>query len=72
ETPLAVVVLFGLNDRESIPDGEHPVEIRSERWRALYQAKVDDFLKVLADKHVPIYWTGLPTMRQPTIAADAA
>jgi hypothetical protein len=69
---LAVVVLLGLNDRQPIPDGQGAADIRSDRWRDLYQPRVDQMLAALAERQTPIYWTGLPAMRAADAAAEAS
>lgn len=71
-SPLAIVVALGVNDGVLIADGAASVEPRTDRWRELYQARVDQLLTVLAERRVPVYWAGLPAMRQPNVAAEAS
>lgn len=66
------VVMLGVNDRQPIKDGDQTLEPGSERWNALYGARVDDLLKGFADKNVPVVWVGLPPMKNAAFGAEMA
>ncbi len=70
--PLAVVVALGVNDGVPMTDGTANAEPRTDRWRELYQARVDQLLAAFAERRVPVYWTGLPAMRRPGLTAEAS
>lgn len=72
ETPLAVVVMLGLHDRRPITEGSLTAEFPSDRWRELYGARIDALFAALATRRVPVYWTGLPAMRDPEASSAAS
>ena len=72
EAPLAAVILIGMNDRRAITENGRPVEFRSARWRELYTARAQALVQAFSERRIPVYWTGLPAMRQRQDATDAA
>ena len=52
------------------PSGLH--EFRDKRWVELYREKIDDMIRVLKAKGVPVLWVGLPAVRGPKATADTA
>jgi len=69
---LAVVVSMGMNDRRAIVDGQQAHAFRSDRWRELYQTRIDQFLQALVERRTTVYWAGLPAMRDPEVSAEAS
>ncbi len=53
--PDALVVMVGGNDAHNGPG--------TEVWAESYRHKASDFLGIAAKKRVPVYWVGLPPMR---------
>jgi hypothetical protein len=45
-------------------------EFRSDKWNELYIKRIDDFIAVLKARNVPVFWVGLPPVRNPKLAAD--
>jgi hypothetical protein len=45
-------------------------EFRSDKWTELYIKRIDDLIAVLKAKNVPVFWVGLPPVRNPKISAD--
>jgi hypothetical protein len=72
EPPMAAVIMLGMHDRRALTDGGRQVEFRSQRWRELYTARIEGLLRVFGDRGIPVYWIGLPAMRQREDASDAA
>ncbi len=66
------VMLIGSNDRQAIREGEITHEPLSERWREIYQDRVDAIAQVFADRRIPLVWVGAPPMQNPRLSADLA
>jgi len=47
-------------------------EFREKRWVELYREKIEDMIRVLKSKGVPVLWVGLPVVRGPKATADTA
>ena len=45
-------------------------EFRSDKWNELYIKRIDDLIAVLKAKNVPVFWVGMPPIRNPKISAD--
>jgi hypothetical protein len=72
DNPAAIVVMIGVNDRRDMEENGKPVEFQSERWRTLYLERADALLQVLKEKHVPVYWVGLPSARNKILSGTLA
>lgn len=70
ETYDAVVIMVGTNDRQVLRDAEGAHEPRSERWRALYAARIDAMIASAREKGVRLFWVGMPTMRAERYSGD--
>lgn len=66
------VVMLGINDRQSIKDGEVSREPLSERWQDLYRLRVDDVLRVFQERAIPVVWIGLPPVKNTKVSEDAS
>jgi hypothetical protein len=55
---------------ERAPAGMVNYEFRSDKWTELYIKRIDDLIAVLKAKNVPVFWVGLPPVRNPKISAD--
>jgi hypothetical protein len=66
------LVMLGANDRQPIREGDETADPLTERWRALYRARVDALVKVFADRKVPLIWVGLPPVQSETVSRDLA
>jgi hypothetical protein len=64
------VVMIGVNDRQSIREGDVSHDPFSERWREIYAQRVDAIVAAFAEKKVPLFWVGLPPMRSERLSAD--
>jgi len=47
-------------------------EFRDKRWVELYREKIDEMIRVLKAKGVPVLWVGLPAVRGAKATADTA
>ena len=64
DKPDFVVIMFGVNDeRTPTRDGADTLEPLSDRWRELYEPRVDAFIAPFAAAHIPVAWIGLPPMK---------
>src|SRR5262249_19348623 len=52
------------------PNG--PAEFRSEEWEKIYSRRIDDTIRALKSKGVPVIWVGLPPLRGSSSSSDAA
>jgi hypothetical protein len=64
--------MLGANDRQPIREGDETADPLTERWRALYRARVDALVKVFADRKVPLIWVGLPPVQSESVSRDLA
>ncbi len=59
-----------VDPHERAPAGMVNYEFRSDKWTELYIKRIDDLIAVLKAKNVPVFWVGLPPVRNPKISAD--
>src|SRR5262249_44755363 len=52
------------------PAGMINHEFRSDKWTELYIRRIDELIAVLKAKNVPVFWVGLPPVRNPKVSAD--
>jgi uncharacterized protein len=45
-------------------------EFRSDKWTEAYIKRIDDTIAALKTKNVPVFWVGLPSIRNPKASAD--
>lgn len=64
------VVMLGMNDRQAIREGDTAHEPLSDRWKELYRQRVDDVIKVFAERKLPFVWVGVPPMKNEKLSAD--
>ncbi|MGI9386202.1 MAG: SGNH/GDSL hydrolase family protein [Methyloligellaceae bacterium] len=67
ETIHIIVVMLGINERQTIKVKRKRYAIGTPKWRAAYGARIDAFLDVLKKARVAVYWVGLPVMRSPSV-----
>jgi hypothetical protein len=65
-----LVIMMGSNDRQPLRDETGSHEFRSERWRELYEKRVDALLEKAREKKVPVQWVGNPVMQGARFSAD--
>lgn len=58
-----VVIEIGINDLQALKDGADSVAPLSERWDAIYGARIEALVETFRAKHIPVAWIGLPPMR---------
>jgi hypothetical protein len=64
------VVMLGLNDRQSIRDGESNLELLSDRWKDLYRQRVDGIMRTFQERAIPVVWIGLPPVKSSNASED--
>ena len=57
------VVMLGVNDRQSLKDGDAPVEPLSDRWKEIYRDRVDATIRPFTDRKIPFVWVSAPPVR---------
>lgn len=64
ETIDVAVVCFGLNDNQPVYyEGRRQFSFSSEEWNTVYNQRVSEFLATLTAADIPVFWVGLPTVR---------
>jgi hypothetical protein len=69
--PAVVVVMVGANDRQQMVGDQLNEKFGSDLWFIAYEARVLAFAKIVASRHIPLLWVGLPTFGSPSMTADA-
>lgn len=64
------VVIMGTNDRQTIVEDGARYALFTDKWREIYNGRVDDFTATLKSTGAKIYWVGLPVMRSATFESD--
>ncbi len=62
--PNFIVILMGINDANNNirVDGKKAI-LGTPSWPVAYQKRVERFLEIIKTKNVPVYWVGLPIVR---------
>jgi hypothetical protein len=60
-----IVVLIGVNDRQTIRDGNARYNFGSPEWISAYTRQVDRMLEVLRASGAKVYWVSIPPMADP-------
>lgn len=66
------VMMVGSNDRQALRDGTVDVEPLSPRWREIYAARVEAFMRQFRERGVKLVWVGMPPMRVEKMSSDLA
>jgi uncharacterized protein len=56
------VIMIGINDLQPLKDGDTALDPLSDKWRALYAQRVENLIAPFREKHIPVFWVGLPSM----------
>ncbi len=64
-----LVVMLGSNDRQPLRDEAGAHEFGTERWKELYQRRIDDLLAVAREKRWPVLMVGMPVMQESRLSA---
>ena len=68
--PSVVVMMIGANDRQQITVDGKSEAVRSDEWVVEYTKRVKAFAKILADRHIPLVWVGVPAFRSASMTSD--
>jgi hypothetical protein len=58
-----VVVILGINDMQPLKDGAETLDPLSDKWREIYDRRIEALVAPFKAAHVPVAWVGLPPMR---------
>jgi hypothetical protein len=58
-----VVIALGINDMQVLKDGADTLDPLSDKWRDLYEQRVEHMIAPFKPAHIPVVWVGLPPMR---------
>lgn len=64
------VIMLGLSDRQALKDGDDSVELLSDRWKDVYTRRIDDIVRSLRERNIPVVWIGLPPMKNSRQSED--
>lgn len=70
ESPAAVVIMIGANDRQPFLTEKIPFDTGEGAWSALYAERIAELAKVVTDSGVPGIWAGLVPVRSPSLSRD--
>lgn len=68
--PAVVVMMIGSNDRQPITVDGKSEPVRSDGWVKEYTRRVTAFAKIIADRHIPLVWVGVPAFRSASMTSD--
>ncbi|MFT9098926.1 MAG: SGNH family hydrolase [Zymomonas mobilis subsp. pomaceae] len=64
------IICFGANDVQGVLVGHHAAPLLSAEWRQVIGDRIENFVAMLKQKGIAVYWGGLPVMRKPAFDAD--
>lgn len=68
--PAIVVVTLGANDRQQLIAPGLNEKFGSDTWFLAYEERVQAFAKLVAGRHIPLLWVGLPPFGSDDMTAD--
>jgi uncharacterized protein len=71
EKPAIVVVMIGSNDRQQMTGAGLNEKFGTDAWYMAYEERVQEFAKLVTDRHIPLLWVGLPSFGSASMTADA-
>ena len=66
------VMVFGANDLQSIRLNGKAYHYPQPGWVKLYKERVDGIVRSFKQRHIPVYWVGLPITRKDRFQKDYA
>ncbi len=70
ERPVAVVVMIGSNDRQTMSVGGNREPPRSDAWTKEYEARAEALGKDIQAGKVPLLWVGMPSFKIARMTSD--
>lgn len=58
------VVMVGANDEQGILEGGQAYAFGTPHWRAIYERRIDELVRLFREHGAAVYWVGLPKMRR--------
>jgi len=65
------VVMLGVNDRNTIREGEVSHPPLSEPWKGIYGQRIESVLRVFQERRLPVIWVGAPLGRTSSVFLHA-
>jgi hypothetical protein len=67
--PNIIIIMMGTNDVQSLTvvnekNQKKYLIFGSDKWQEEYDKRVQDFMKIITDKKITVFWVGLPIMRE--------
>lgn len=69
--PAMVVVMIGANDRQQIIGDGLNEKYGTDPWFLAYEERVQQFVKLVTSRHIPLLWVGLPSFGSDQLTASA-
>ena len=66
------LMMIGVNDRQTLREGDQSYEPLTDKWREIYIARIDALVKVFVDQKVPLIWVDVPPVRFENMNKDLA
>ena len=70
EKPVAVVVMLGSNDRQSMQVGDNREQLRSDAWTKQYEQRAEALATEVKAGKVPFLWVGMPSFKISKMTSD--
>jgi hypothetical protein len=70
EKPVAVVVMLGSNDRQSMQVGDNREQPRSDAWTKQYEQRAEALATGVKAGKVPFLWVGMPSFKISKMTSD--
>jgi hypothetical protein len=68
--PAIVIVMIGANDRQQMVGDNLNEKFGTDAWYMAYEERVQDFGKLITDRHIPLLWVGLPSFGSDSMTSD--
>ena len=70
QTPVAVIVMVGSNDRQQMRVDGNREELRSDAWSKEYERRVGALAKAVRDRNLPLIWVGNLPFKSTAMSSD--
>jgi uncharacterized protein len=69
-SPVAVLVVVGMNDRQQMRLADGAVEKLTDGWKRQYEARIRAIIATVKSHNIPLIWVGLPAVRSGNMNSD--
>lgn len=70
EKPVAVIVMLGSNDRQSMQVGDNREQPRTDAWTKQYEQRAEALARGIEAGKVPFLWVGMPSFKITKMTSD--